>query len=71
MNYIIPKGYEPYTDFNPERKIDTAIAMVGMYKRMCLDFVKVGGLTKFLVEMKRKHKNQFGQRVKDELKKMK
>ena len=69
FNSVIPDGYEPYTDFNPERKIDMALATAGMYKRMCLDIVKVGGITKFLIEMKRLHKNKYAERIKDELKK--
>lgn len=70
-SFVIPQGLEPYTDFNPERKIDTSLACVGVYKRMCLDFVKVGGMTKFLVEMKRIHKNKYGEKIKEELKKLK
>lgn len=69
FNSVIPDGYEPYTDFNPERKIDMALATAGMYKRMCLDIVKVGGITKFLIEMKRLHKNKYAERIKAELKK--
>lgn len=68
-SFVIPDGLEPYTDFNPERKIDMAVSTVGMYKRMCLDFIKVGGITKYLIEMKRLHKNKYAERIKRELKK--
>ena len=68
-SFVIPAGLAPYTDFNPERKIDMALACVGMYKRMCLDIIKVGGITKYLIEMKRLHKNKYLDRIKNELKK--
>lgn len=68
-SFVIPAGLAPYTDFNPERKIDMALACVGMYKRMCLDIIKVGGITKYLIEMKRLHKNKYLDRIKKELKK--
>ena len=71
ISFVIPQDLAPYTDFNPERPIDLAIASVGMYKRMCLDFLKVGGLTKFMIEMKRLHRNKYQDRIKAELKKLK
>lgn len=71
QSFIIPQEYAPYTDFNPDRPIDACISTIGMYKRMCLDTFKVGGLTKFLVEMKRIHKEKYLDRIKNELKKLK
>lgn len=63
QSFIIPQEFAPYTDFNPERPIDLCIAAVGMYKRMCLDIIKVGGLTKILVEMKRIHRDKYLERI--------
>lgn len=68
-NSVIPEGLEPYTEFNPERKIDAFLSAFGVYKRMCLDIIKVGGLTKMVIEKKRLLKNQYGEKVKAELKK--
>ena len=69
QSFIVPDELAPYTDFNPERKIDYAMASIGLYKRMCLDVVKVGGITKFLVEMKWIHKNKYLDKIQAELKK--
>ena len=69
QSFIIPQEYAPYTDFNPERPVDMAIASIGMYKRMCLDIIKVGGLTKLLVEMKRIHRDKYLDRIKQARKK--
>lgn len=69
VSFVVPDEYAPYTEFNPERKIGIALACVGMYKRMCLDLIKVGGITKFLIEMKRLHKLKYAERIKAELKK--
>lgn len=69
VSFVVPDEYAPYTEFNPARKVDIALACVGMYKRMCLDLIKVGGITKFLIEMKRLHKLKYAERIKAELKK--
>lgn len=66
---IIPTELAPYGDFNPDRKIDACVSCIGVYKRMTLDFVKVGGLTKIVVEKKRLLKEKYGERIKQELKK--
>lgn len=69
VSYVIPDGYEPYTDYNPDRKIDAMLSAIGMYKRMCLDFMKVGGLCKIVIEKKRQLRDQYLDKVKAELKK--
>lgn len=71
QSFVIPTEYAPYTESWPERKIDMAIASIGMYKRMCLDVVKVGGLTKLLIEVKRQHKNKYLDRIRAQRKKSK
>lgn len=66
---IIPEEEAAYTESNPDRKIQACLSCIGVYKRMCLDVCKVGMLTKILVEKKRLLKEQYGDRIKAELKK--
>ena len=66
---IIPEEEAAYTEGNPDRKIQACLSCIGVYKRMCLDVCKVGMLTKILVEKKRLLKEQYGERIKAELKK--
>lgn len=68
---VIPDELAPYTETNGERKIDACLSAIGVYKRMCLDVIKVGGMNKIVVEKKRMLREKYGQRVKDELKKLK
>lgn len=66
---IIPSDQAAYTDFDPDRKIDAYLSGIGIYKRMSLDCIKVGTLTKILIEKKRLLKEKYGQQIKTELKK--
>lgn len=68
-SYIIPKGQEAFTEFNPERKIDAYLSGFGLFKRMVLSLEKEGGLTKILIEKKRLLKNKYLDRINEELKK--
>ena len=68
-SYVIPRGLEPYAETDPDRKIDAFLSCIGVYKRMCLDIIKVGGLTKICVEKKRQLKEKYADRIKAELKK--
>lgn len=68
---VIPTELAGYTESNEERKIDVYVASLGAFKRMVADVEKIGILTKVLVEEKRRMKEKYGQRVKDELKKRK
>lgn len=65
---VIPLGLEGWTESNPDRPIDSFIAQIGLYRRMTLDVVKVGFLTKILIEKKRIMKTKYHDRVKKELK---
>ncbi len=71
VSHIIPEGYEAYSEDNPERKIDAVVSTIGFYKRMTLDFYKLGAANKILIEKKRILKEKFGQKIKDEIKKKK
>lgn len=68
---VIPAELAGYTESNPDRKIDVGVASFGAFKRMVADVEKIGILTKVLVEEKRRMKSTYGQRVKDEIKKLK
>lgn len=66
---IIPAEYEPYAESDPDHKIDACLSCIGVYKRMCLDCLKVGIGNKILIEEKRHLKNKYQDRIKNELKK--
>lgn len=68
---VIPTELAGYTENNEERKIDVYVASFGAFKRMVADVEKIGILTKVLVEEKRRMKEQYGQKVKEMLKKKK
>lgn len=68
---VIPTELAGYTESNEDRKIDVYVASFGAFKRMVADVEKIGILTKVLVEEKRRMKNQYGERVKAELKRRK
>lgn len=68
MNNVIPKGYEPYGEYDPDDKIDAFLSVIGVYKRMCLDIIKVGIPTKILVVKKKRLKEKYHQKIKDTLK---
>ena len=69
VSFVIPEGQEAYTPDNPDAKIDAYLSSLSIYKRMSLDVVKVGGITKILVEKKRLLKDKYLDRIKNELKK--
>jgi DNA-directed RNA polymerase beta subunit len=71
VSNVIPDNLAPYTDLHPNEKIDVCVSAIGVYKRMLLDVVKLGTEAKVIVERKRQLKEKYGQRIKDELKKMK
>lgn len=69
VSFVIPEGQEAYTPDNPDAKIDAYLSSLSIYKRMSLDIVKVGGISKILVEKKRLLKDKYLDRIKNELKK--
>ena len=68
VSFTIPEGQEAYTPDNPGAKIDAYLSSLSIYRRMSLDVVKVGGITKILVEKKRLLKDKYLDRIKKELK---
>ena len=67
---VVPTELAGYTDFNPDRKIEVYVASFGAFKRMVADVEKIGILTKVLVESKRLMKEEYGEKVKAELKRL-
>ena len=65
----IPKGLEPFTKFNPTRKVDVTTSAISIYKRMCLDIIKIGGIGKIMVSRKFQLRNKYLYRLKKEVKK--
>jgi len=66
---VIPTELAAYSENNPDKKIDLYVSAFGAFKRMVADVEKVGILTKVLVEEKRRMKEQYGEKIKAELKK--
>lgn len=66
---IIPFGLEPYGEVDPNHKIDACVSSIGFYRRMCLDFAKVGGLCKMVIERKRQLSEKYLEACKAELRK--
>lgn len=66
---IIPEGLEPYGELDPNHKIDAVVSSIGFYRRMCLDFAKVGGLCKMTIERKKQLKRDYLEKCKAELRK--
>ena len=66
---VIPDDLAPYTENNPEHKIDACVSAIGIYKRMTLDVIKSGGMNKIVIERKRQLKEKYHQKIKAELKK--
>ena len=67
---IIPEGLEPYGELDPDHKIDACVSSIGFYRRMCLDFAKVGGLCKMTIERKKRLKSEYLDKCREELKKL-
>ena len=66
---IIPEGLEPYGELDPDHKIGAVVSSIGFYRRMCLDFAKVGGLCKMTIERKKQLKRDYLEKCKAELRK--
>ena len=66
---IIPDELAPYSAENPNKPIDAFLSAIGIYKRMTVDILKSGMMTKCVIERKRQLKDKYHERVKAELKK--
>lgn len=57
---IFPKGKEPYTDFRPDEKIHSLLAISSVNARMVGSVILVGAINKVLIELDRKVKEIMG-----------
>lgn len=69
VSNVIPTELAPYTENNPDRKIQACLSAIGVYKRMVLDALKVGIMNKIVIERKRQLRDKYADRIKQELKK--
>ena len=68
VSNIIPSDLAPYTkDADHVDKIDACLSAIGIYKRMCLDIIKVGGMNKIVSEKKRQLANKYLPLIEKEL----
>lgn len=67
---VIEDEYAPYVMGKPDKKIDAVLSAIGMYKRMCLDYFKVGALCKVVIERKEQLAEKYLDDFKQELKKL-
>ena len=57
---IFPEGKEPYTDFRPNEKIHSLLAIQSLDNRMVTSVIIIGYLNKILIEMDRQVKELMG-----------
>lgn len=68
VSNVIPSDLAPYTQgANHVDKIDACLSAIGIYKRMCLDIIKVGGMNKIVIEKKRQLANKYLPLIEKEL----
>lgn len=68
VSNVIPSDLAPYTkDDDHVDKIDACLSAIGIYKRMCLDIIKVGGMNKIVIEKKRQLANKYLPLIEQEL----
>ena len=64
---VIPKGYEPYSEYRKNEKIDTMLSIDSPNQRMVCSVPNVAGIYKVLIELSRKTKEMAGIDYSDEL----
>ena len=71
VSNVVPSDLAPYTkaDDGYVEQVDAAISAIGIYKRMCLDIIKVGGMNKIVIEKKRQLANKYLPLIEKELNK--
>lgn len=65
---VIPSDLAPYAESEPDIKIDACLSAIGIYKRMCLDIIKVGCMNKVVIEKKRQLARKYLPLIEKELK---
>lgn len=64
---MVPDDLAPYAESNPDIKIDACLSAIGIYKRMCLDIIKVGCMNKIVIEKKRQLAEKYLPMIQKEL----
>ena len=64
---VIPTQLAPYAESEPDIKIDACLSAIGIYKRMCLDIIKVGCMNKVVIEKKRQLARKYLPLIEKEL----
>lgn len=59
ISEVIPKGYEPYSEFRPDEEISVITSPGTIARRMTPATIQVGAATKVLIELKRKIKDEI------------
>ena len=67
VSNVIPTDLAPYSEDNPNVKIDACLSAIGIYKRMCLDIIKVGCMNKVVIEKKRQLAQKYLPLIEKEL----
>ena len=67
MSDVIPTDLAPYSESEPDIKIDACLSAIGIYKRMCLDIIKVGCMNKVVIEKKRQLARKYLPLIEKEL----
>lgn len=59
VSEVIPKGYEPYSEFRPDEEISVLTSPGTIARRMTASVINISALSKVLIELKRKIKNEI------------
>ena len=59
ISEVIPKGYEPYSEFRPDESIDVLTSPGTIQRRMTASILPIAATMKVLVELKRKIKEEI------------
>lgn len=59
ISELIPKGWEPYSEFRPDEEVSVFTSPGAVARRMTISSTKIAALGKIMVELKRKIKDEI------------
>lgn len=59
VSEVIPKGYEPYSEFRPDEEISVLTSPGTIARRMTVSIINISAMGKVLIELKRKIKAEI------------
>lgn len=59
VSEVIPKGYEPYSEFRPDEEISVLTSPGTIARRMTGSVINISAMSKVLIELKRKIKDEI------------